>query len=287
MQESLSVISERNVWSHCSHYLVQSISGLQAASAYVTAVIWSVAGAAWHFTQAAGLLAQHLWHLASHFSMRAAAAAAALLGSAGRILNRITVLIAQCGYALGLASALLAVIAAELAVLSFAAAILALMMALMMAMPFQIARLVRRTIHRLSQSLRTIDSREAAFFWLSDCLDWCKHKLAWLARPDFTLPRQALTQLTILPYRPFASMVKPMTEAPLTVEHDQCTICWETVPKQQMVCVEPCSHSYCKTCVATHLQTRLENNRNDMLRCPALGCTAAQLTSICCNVTQL
>lgn len=60
-----------------------------------------------------------------------------------------------------------------------------------------------------------------------------------------------------------------------------CTICLESLPQRRMVHVEGCSHSYCKACLATHLQTRLENNRHDMLRCTAPGCTASFSVAQC------
>lgn len=266
MQESLSVISWRNVWNHCSHHLAQGTIDLQTASAYGLAAFWSVAGAIRHVMQAAGLLGQPLRHLASQCSMKLAAAG---LGSAGRI----TLLMAQCGYAIGMASfyvicllAAIAALAAELTMLSLAAAFLLLMMAA----PFQIARLFGRTLCRLFPSLQTLVSRVAPVFWLSS--DWRKHKPSWLARPELILHWQAWTQSRLVLSRMVTSKLKLMVEALVAVEQDQCAICLETVPKRQMVCVEPCSHSYCHTCVATHFQTRLETNRSDMLRCPVPGC---------------
>lgn len=242
--------------------------GMQAAHEYVLAVVWSVADATWHVTQAAGLLGQPLWHLASHVGMRAAAA---VFGSAGRTL----LLIAQCSYAIGMASThvicLLAAIAAELAILSLAAAILVLMMAV----PFQIARLVGRILCRLFSSLQILDicSRQATAFWLS--LDWCSNKLSWSARPNPILPQQAWIQSMLLPYHKVISKVKLVVEVLVAVvERHECPICFDKVPKRQMVCTEPCRHSYCNKCVYKHFQTKLETNRTDMLCCPADGCTA-------------
>lgn len=39
--------------------------------------------------------------------------------------------------------------------------------------------------------------------------------------------------------------------------------------KHQITRVEGCSHSYCSACVASCLQSRLDNNRQNMLQCPA------------------
>ena len=54
-----------------------------------------------------------------------------------------------------------------------------------------------------------------------------------------------------------------------------CVICLQDTPISDILQLENCNHSYCKACVAMHLQVKLRDKQAHVLRCPVPGCTGA------------
>jgi hypothetical protein len=60
-----------------------------------------------------------------------------------------------------------------------------------------------------------------------------------------------------------------------------CGICLEDVPGSQCIHPAPCSHFYCKTCVAGMCASALEEKAVDRLVCPQPDCRAVMLPQVC------
>ena len=260
--------------------LAQGIKGLYRACIHLSTAACSITSATWQFSQALRLLQSPLWRLAGF------CAVAALQGTFEAVLHW-TGAILRLSVALAHGICLSMAVAAHLAIL--AAALAASLILLLM--PLAAVATVGWVLYKAFMLQGATYNLAAQRFGSSLMQRWPQQLLQIRTALTTQLQHLWLSLARILPVTARAALIFCLRQ--LLGALDQlsvflmprhclpCTICLESIPQRQMVCAEGCTHSYCKTCLAIHLQTRLENNRRDMMRCAAPGCKASFSVAQC------
>ncbi|KAJ7452820.1 hypothetical protein FB451DRAFT_1520804 [Mycena latifolia] len=83
--------------------------------------------------------------------------------------------------------------------------------------------------------------------------------------------RSAATALQLAPIAlPSSPDTLHQLTAPIEVE---CAVCMETYRDTSLICVDPCGHSFCRDCMASHAQSKIEARRYP-ITCPTCPTSA-------------